>query len=475
MRSDKKRFLFIFIFLFPILSGAQNSFQSPKEIFQYYKNRICRVSFYKNIASRSRIGTYLKVKQYRIGIIVKPTGLIMVSSDVYPLSLDIISSSGASFFSGEPTDFRVKLPDGKEYKARFVGKDDLAKVAFLQIVDSLPQPLPYVQFAASNNLDIGDPIYVLELLGSRYDFQPLFTPLIINAVITNPRKKFLVNNYIPALSAGGLVIDRKGQAIGVTLKSSALTGFHTPSEFEEFRQDYLEIAPSEWFQKLIQNPPVLKKSSHQGKAWLGIWMQALTPELREYWRVPAKGGVVVNRVYPKSPAEKAGLQIGDIIIAFNGKSLQINKDEDLESFQEMVRQLPPGAKVTLQLFRKGKILTRQLHLEAAPLAIDLSPKFQLEELGIEVRELTRDVLYNNNLPLNTPGVYVFRVDPASPAGLAGLEIGDIIQKVNRRPVKNLRDFQKQITKIVKTHPKKLEFFVLSGRVTRFVYVDIHGD
>jgi len=444
-----------------------------KSIFNHFRPRICLVSYYQNIASQSRIGSFFKVKQYRIGIIVNDRGLIMVSSDVYPLSLDIISSGGASFFSGEPTDFKVKLHNGKEYAAEFIGKDDMARVAFIQISEKLPEPLPYVDFASTDSLAIGDTIYLLELLGKRYDFQPIFTPLIINAVIPQPKKKYLVNNYIPALSSCGLVIDAQGRAVGITLKNQMDVGFHTPSEFEELRKDYLEIAPSEWFQKLIETPPVLVKSVHRGKAWMGIRMQALTPELKAYWNVPAEGGVVLNRIYPDSPAERAGLKIGDIILEIDGKALDIQRDEDLDRFQALVRQLPHDATVSLKIFRKGKVIQKSLQLEAAPPAIDLAANYQIPQIGIEVRELTRDVLYENDLPLDLEGVYVYRVDRASPAGLGGLEIGDIILQVNYQKVKNLQSFRKLIDGILAENPKKIVFFVRDQKKTRFVFVDVH--
>ncbi len=447
--------------------------QDARAIFETFRPRICLVSYYQNIASQSRIGSFFKVKQYRIGIIVNERGLIMVSSDVYPLSLDIISSGGASFFSGEPTDFKVKLHDGREYAAEFIGKDDLARVAFIQIAEKPVEPLPYVTFESADTLSIGDGIYLLELLGKRYDFQPIFTPLTINAVITHPKKKFLVNNSISALSSGGLVIDRRGRAVGITLKSQTEGGFHTPSEFEELRKDYLEIAPTEWFQRLIESPPVLVKSIHRGKAWMGIRMQALTPELKAYWKVPSEGGVVVNRIYPDSPAERAGLQIGDIILEVDGQKLPITRDEDLDRFQALIRQLPHDARISLKIYRNGKLMRRALQLEAAPPAIDLAANYQIPRLGIEVRELTRDVLYENDLPLDLNGVYVYRVDRASPAGLAGLEIGDIILQVNYQNVKNLTSFRRTIDQILAQNPKKIMFFVRDQKKTRFVFLDVH--
>lgn len=470
MKKMKPIGLKIFIFLVTFFVAGYS--QTPQEIFQSFLPKICRVQFYKNVSSQAQIGSYFKVKQYRIGVIVSADGLVMVNSDVYPLSLDIISGEGGSFSFGEPTDFKVKLHDETEYDAEFMGKDDLSRVAFVKITAELPGPLPFVEFRSGEDIEVGQPVYLLELLGEKYNFEPLFTPFTINAVINNPRRKFLINTNAIALSAGGLVISSAGEAVGVTLRFAMDFSFHSPSEFSEFHRDYLEIAPTGWFSELIQNPPVLEKEVYQGKAWLGIRMQSLTPELKEFWQVPSEGGVVVNRVYPQSPAEKANLRIRDVILTFDYKPLNIKRNEDLDQFKELITQKSPGDRVEITVFRDGKTLKEKIELIPAPRAIDLAKKYQLSELGIEVRELTRDILYDYNLPLNTEGVYVFQVDRASPAGLGGLEMGSIITRVNGQPVKDLKSFQETISGILETDPLKLMFQVQFRKETRYVFVDV---
>jgi len=120
------------------------------------------VTYYQNVAMHSKIGSYMKIKQHRNGILVNDQGLVMVSSDVYPLSLDIMTG-GASFFSGEPTDFEVELSTGKKYKASFVGKDDQAGVAFLQMELPPNTTVPFITFQP-DTLAPGTPVFVLELL-----------------------------------------------------------------------------------------------------------------------------------------------------------------------------------------------------------------------------------------------------------------------------------------------------------------------
>ncbi len=446
---------------------------SPHQIFEENRSAICLVTYYQNISSDAKIGSFNKIERNRIGVLVGPDGLVMVSSDVYPVSLDIISDVG-SLLSGKPTDFKVKLNDGREFPAEFLGKDDQAKVAFIRM-KNLPEggALPFVSFGASAHLGVADSIYVLELLSKTYNFAPLFTAHMVNSVIESPRRKFLLNNCTTALSAGGLVLDAQGHAVGVTLKQEMDFSFRPPEEFEDFQKDYLEIAPAEWFLDLIKNPPKNEAEELSQKSWLGVRMQGLPEELQEYWKVPQKGGIVINEVYPESPAEKAGLKSGDIILGVNDSLLLVRKDEDTDKLQSLIRSFSPGETVSMKIFRVGKILKKKVRLMAAPKAIGLADSYPVPQLGFELRELTRDVLYQEDLPLSTPGAFVYQVDRASPAGLAGLRIGAIIQKVDGEPVKDLEHARKIIGEIIQNSQKRIMLQALDGRVTGFVFIDLN--
>ena len=156
----KVTYPFIIVFLLFELISAQ---LSPKDIFRKNQDAICLVSFYQNLASDSKIGAFDKIKQHRIGILVDTSGLVLVSSDIYPVSLDIVST-GMSFLSGLPTDFEVKLNNGKKYAAKFLGKDDQAQMAFIQITEKKENNLPFILFKDTENIGIANSIFVLELL-----------------------------------------------------------------------------------------------------------------------------------------------------------------------------------------------------------------------------------------------------------------------------------------------------------------------
>ena len=459
-------FTFLFIFI-----GQTVYSSTPREIYQSARQSICQVSFYQNIASDSKIGSFDKIKKHRTGLLVSPNGLIMVSNDVYPVSLDF-ASSGGSLLSGMPSDFKVKLSNGEEYPAHFLGKDDQAMVAFIKIHSVRDDLFPYTEFVSTQNVEMSDSVYTLELLAQNYNFSALFTSHQINAMIESPQRKFLINNYSPALSAGGLVLNSRGQAIGVIVNQSFDFTFLQPGDFEDFHKNYLEIAPSEWFVHLIKNPPNMQENQLSRKSWLGIRMQALTPELKEYWKVPQDGGIIINHVFPKSPAEKAKLKTGDIILAVDDSTLLIKKDEHTARLRNLILSYLPGSEIQLRIFRQGKTISKKVTLTTAPKAIGLAASFPVVEWGFEIRELTRDILYQDDLPLNTPGVFVYQVDRASPAGIGGLRIGDIIQEINQQEIKDFNKAKEIIADHIDGKQKMHMLKVLSNRNTRYVFIDL---
>ncbi len=470
MRLFLKTFVLIYVLLSSVIAA-----HSAREIFETNRDKVCLISYYQNISSEVRIGSFDKVKRYCIGVLVNPEGLVMVSSEVYPVSLDIISGEG-SLLTDLPSDFTVTLSTGENFPAEFISKDDQAQVAFIQIKNLKPgRKLPFAKFSTTHHLSVGDTIFVLELLPENYNFEPLFTQHLINALVASPQKRFLINNYSPALSPGGLVIDSKNHPIGVTIPQSANVSIQSSTNIEDMYKDFLEIAPSEWFSHLIENPKELRKNETISKSWLGIRMQGLNRELQRYWKVPQQGGIIINQVFQESPASKAGLQVGDVILAVNDSVLLVQKDKETVQLRNIIRAHPPGKPLTMKIFRDGTILTIQVVPEAAPKAISLAKKFSLPELGFEIRELTRDVLYDENLPLSTPGVFVYQVDPASPAGLAGLIIGDIIQEINRKPVKSLPQAKANLKNILQQPHPKFMLKILRNRSTRFVFIQLKSE
>jgi serine protease Do len=156
------------------------------------------------------------------------------------------------------------------------------------------------------------------------------------------------------------------------------------------------------------------------------------------------GGVLVNSVEPNGPAAREGLQSGDVILSSNGKPVG-----DVNSFRLTVSQIPPGANVTLRLWRDGA--TRDVPVKLCEL-----PKQAAQSRGeggsesgegldgVEVDDLTPDIAQQLRIPSGTKGVVVTNIGQASSAFAAGLRRGDVIQEVNRQPVTSAADFERLV-------------------------------
>ena len=121
-------------------------------------------------------------------------------------------------------------------------------------------------------------------------------------------------------------------------------------------------------------------------------------------------------MYDSSPAAEAGLKTRDIILSVDGQNLEIDRDEDLSQFRAMITGRSVNDELKLRYHRDGKVKQKKIKLTAAPQSVDLAEKFQLSELGVEVRELTRDVIFDYDFPIDIEGVYIYQVDRAAPAG-----------------------------------------------------------
>jgi serine protease Do len=167
----------------------------------------------------------------------------------------------------------------------------------------------------------------------------------------------------------------------------------------------------------------------------------VTPELAKSFGLNEKKGALVAEVFSNSPAEKAGIERGDVILEFDGKEVADSKD-----LPRLVASTQVGKSVTIKLSRDGKVLDRQVKIgemeEKAEVAKAPSSN---KSLGITVQNLTPDIAKGLGLKKET-GVVVTRVEPGSPAANAGIQTGDVIQEVNRKPVKDVNDFVQKMEK-----------------------------
>jgi serine protease Do len=218
----------------------------------------------------------------------------------------------------------------------------------------------------------------------------------------------------------------KGEVVGINtaiIPSGQGIGFAIPINMAK------EIAPQ------------LQEKGHVTRGWLGVSIQEVTPELAKSFGLKEKKGALVAEVVSGSPAEKAGIEQGDVIVKFDGKEITDSKD-----LPRVVASTPVGKAVTIKLSRSGKVLDRQVKVGEMEEKTEVVKTHSTKKsLGITVQNVTPEIAKGLGLKKET-GVVVTRVEPGSPAADAGIQTGDVIHEVNRKQVKNVEDFIQKVEK-----------------------------
>ena len=320
---------------------------------------------------------------------------------------------------------KVKFANGKEYEGKVVGRDPKTDIAVVKITGATDlQPLI---LANSDDLKVGAWVVAV---GSPFGLEQTVTAGIVSAkgrvIGSGPYDNFIQTDAsINPGNSGGPLINMKGEVVGVNtaiIAGGQGIGFAIPINMVK------EIAPQ------------LKEKGHVTRGWLGVSIQELTPELSKSLGLKENKGALVAQVFSGSPAEKAGIEQGDVITEFDGKAIGDSKD-----LPRTVASTPVGKTVTVKVSRGGKLIDRPVKLgemeEKGMEAAKTSPS--QKSLGISVQNVTPELAKGFGLK-NESGVLVVRVEPGSPAAEAGIQEGDIISQVNRKPIKDVQDFAQKV-------------------------------
>jgi serine protease Do len=188
----------------------------------------------------------------------------------------------------------------------------------------------------------------------------------------------------------------------------------------------------------------LKEKGEVTRGWLGVGIQDLTPELAEYYGLEDQKGILVTQVFEGDPAEKAGVEPNDIIIAVDGQN--IGSARELSS---LVANTAVGGKTKITLLRNGekKVVTATLANQPKDLASVGQTSEESGELGLQVADLSAERAQQFGLDPDEKGVLVVDVENASRAARADVRVGDIIKGVNRNKVKDLESYRELINRI----------------------------
>jgi serine protease Do len=328
-----------------------------------------------------------------------------------------------------------QAPGGShEYAAKLIGADPKADLALLRMEDPKAKALPGAILGDSDATEVGD--YVVAI-GEPFGLQATVSSGIISAKgrdqIGGPYSDYLQTDAsINPGNSGGPLFNLRGEVIGVN--SAIISGANT-------------IGFAIPIGVVKQILPQLKEKGKVVRGFLGVQPQPLTQDTAEQLGLKSAQGALVADVVRGSPAEKAGLEAGDVITQVNGKPIS-----DAFALTREVGSVPPGQKVKVDYVHKGKSRSLDVTVAVRPDEDDGARAGVVGEgdthggdpLGLSVDDLTPDLARRARIEPGTRGVLISEVAPESAAGSAGLEPGDMLVEVAREPVNSVADYRKAI-------------------------------
>ncbi len=353
------------------------------------------------------------------GVIISPDGYIVTNNHVV---------DGA-------TDVRVTMSDRRILPAKVVGTDPLTDLAVIK-VDA--HNLPNAPWGDSTKLHPGQTVLAF---GNPFGFRFTVTRGIVSALnrpnmsgddARKPGRFIQTDAAINPGNSGGPLVNARGEVVGINTflvspsGSFSGMGFAIPSQI---------VRPT--VEKLVQ----FGKVTH---GYMGIGISDVTPENSKFFHMDTAVGAVVSQVESDSPGAKAGLKVGDVIAQIDGKEVS-----DAGDLQVVVGQKNPGTTIHLQVMRDGKTVDVPVTLEAMG-SRDKSGKESADagagkpRWGVGLSDITPEVREQLQAPGDLHGAVIQQVQPGSPADNAGLQSGDVIVEVDRKPVQNAADVQKAL-------------------------------
>jgi serine protease Do len=383
------------------------------------------------------------------GFIIDPSGVILTNAHVV---------RGAD-------EVRVQLSDGREFKATDIKSDDRADVAVIRI--SVQEKLPFLTMGNEDELEIGD--WVLAF-GSPFGLHRTVTQGIISAKSrglqdSRMRQEFLQTDAaINPGNSGGPLVNLKGQVIGVNTAISTSSGGYDGVGFA------VPASLAKWAADQLQNNGKVRR------AYIGVYAQDIDSGLAESLGLDIPHGVLVAEITKGAPAEKAGLQIQDVITELNGQ--QITNSRKLMAVAE---KLTVGQMYPLTILRSGKKMTIEVTVAELPEKLIEEPSqpesaeqsdsqgTSIDELGISVRPVTPEIAKELNLDV-AKGVAITSVKSDSYASQLRIQAGDIILRMGTKDVNTTADVKKAVEDARKS--QRILLYLKTAEGTRFISVPL---
>ena len=333
------------------------------------------------------------------------------------------------------SEIRVRLSDGREFPAKVLGHDPKTDLALLKIEAA---GLPTIPLGDSEALQVGEPVMAI---GNPFGLEQTVTTGIVSGtgrvIGGGPYDDFIQTDAsINPGNSGGPLINGRGQAIGINAAIFSQSGGSIGIGF---------AIPVNLAKPILTQ---LAANGHVVRGWLGVTVQPVTPDLAKSLKLSESGGALVSSVTEGSPAAKAGLKPGDVIVDFNGE--RVVRPDRLPT---AVAMTPVGREVPLSILRDGKAmrLTVKVGQQTESREASTEPVKVPAKLGLTVEPVTPRLARQMGLR-DEHGVIVRGVEADSPAAEAGLRAGDVIVEVNRQTVRTPADMQRQIERHAKGTP-----------------------
>ena len=329
------------------------------------------------------------------------------------------------------TDVKVDLSDKREFQAKVIGTDAKTDIAVLKIDAT---NLPTLAIGDSSKLHVGDVVFAI---GEPYGLTSTATMGIVSATgrgdlgIENYEDFIQTDAAINPGNSGGAMIDLHGNLIGINTAILAENGGNQGIGFAI----PIDMARSVMDQ-IVSHGKVVR-------GYLGLLPQDVSPALAKQFGLSEPKGAIIAELEPDTPAARAGLKRGDVILSVNGQEVTSANDLRLR-----ISQTPPGTNVKLEISRDGKTQDVNVALGELPEKAEKTGPAEGEAgglEGVEVQALTPDLAEQLQLQPGARGVVVTSVDPASQAAAAGLQRGDVIQEVNHKPVSGIEDYRRAVS------------------------------
>jgi serine protease Do len=381
------------------------------------------------------------------GFVIDPEGYVVTNYHVVDDADEIEITFGSS--------------ETKTYQAKIIGKDKMTDLALLKI--DAKQRFPYVVWGNSDEAKVGDWIVAN---GNPFGLGSTVTAGIISAKARYINGTF--DDYIQTDASvnkgnsGGPMFNMKGEVIGVNTAifstsggGSIGIGFAIPSQVAK---------------------PVIEQLKTAGKVerpWLGVVVQQVTDEMVQGLGLGAATGALVSEVAKGSPADKAGIRVGDVIIRFDGKEVTSSQKLPL-----MVMQLAINRKVGVEIIRDGKSKVVYAQLSKREDSSETTPEISsvaTDVLGITVQDINEENRHKFELDEKAKGVVITGIQRGSPMRMVGVQMGDRILRLNQQKIEDIKEFSEVLSQLKKQGAKNVVMLMSRGNsnATRFVAVRIN--